>query len=680
MTTSRKLLITAAAIALPVLAYLALSGGEDSYSEKQRIAWNELIRLKNKTYPGRYVSTTFFGETPSGYDPDKLERLRQAEGSDWGITLSEHPDLSRLPLDGLTEEELIKRIDNQHDARACLELSQRYGWETYATISQKKKWIARAAGFGIPEASYLLEIMAHHESELPVLFDDLSERLEGAELMDFSYLQSLPGYEDFKQAIALGNRDLYLSLISIDAAFVASPFHEQYKDGLRKRLTQQDSAAGWQLAELELYPYFFCNYGMEKIEQDTTKPKPEWLNTIREWMDLDPLPGKSATWERAAHNARQLEKGANAGNLQAMRIWLAYCYVQAPFDHSDWEALFSCSNALLDAGHAGFIKETDSCIEWEIDYIPQNFLMLHYSKDSVDRFRPAARRVLLARGHSDMVFKNLFKSGQSLYGEQIELADHAADREALLAHLERVEALCPGQLYRHNWYRLFFERDLHPDVKRKITDIIAAHARQGDPLACCALGDLIVKGWIQSDRNIRELWEQTWPAAKKYNTYYFFYGNEQSQKIVSSAFLVYDGLMTLYLAEPQHRDIRRALELADDYQAFEDGFCRYKTFYHLGLMHERGWGVDRNSELALSLYQKGAEVFDYRCLVSLARCYEHAIGTPQDLDKALEYYRKADEMNPTALIGETLDPEEIEQAILRIEQMKQTGDAPPSAP
>lgn len=675
MTTFRKILITAAAITVPVLAYLAWSGSDNSYSEKQRQAWNELIAYNNTTHP-KPTLNYFPGVPATEYDREKPQRLCRTEGPDWSVEVPAHPCLSKLPLQGLTEAELLLRIKENGDARACLALSRRYTWETFDSISQKKKWIAEAVRLGIPEASYLLQLVAHYETQLPSRPSrGVDERLKTSTAKDFLFLESLPGYHDFKSAIAAGNTDLYWTLISIDNSLVISTFYHDIKAGLKKRSSAGDAAADWQLGKVELFPLFYGTWGAERISAEMEASKPEWLNAIRKWIGLKPLLGKSSTWEQAIVAAKRLKKGADQGDLEATYAWFAYgAYLQAPFDRKTWKDLVEHADLLVKSGYAEFFTSQDHLTTTLTERIPHIILVNYYSENSTKHTLAAMAKSFARRGSAQEMFDELFNLERPLY-ESLLLSDVWKDKMKCSALLDRIETLCPGLIYRNGWYVLFFDQDIDPGIRDQIENLIAAHARQGDPLAAYALGDLVLKGLIERKVNVRELWEDAWPAAKKFNTYRLVQDPDMPLGAHrSQAYLIYDGLMSLYLGSDNVRDDELALKLASDYEAFSDEFCPYKAYYHLGLMYERNKGVGRDLEQAFSQYKQGALAGDYRCVVSLARCYEQGIGTLVDLEKALEYYRQAYDMTPEPLLGEPDDPDAIERAISQIEQMIQTDD------
>jgi TPR repeat protein len=66
---------------------------------------------------------------------------------------------------------------------------------------------------------------------------------------------------------------------------------------------------------------------------------------------------------------------------------------------------------------------------------------------------------------------------------------------------------------------------------------------------------------------------------------------------------------------------------------------------NLGVMHERGRGVDRDPDKAIEWYKKGAARGSDLAAFNLGRIYEKGIkGVDADAAEALKWYRKAASM------------------------------------
>ncbi|HEU5126116.1 MAG TPA: tetratricopeptide repeat protein [Verrucomicrobiae bacterium] len=91
-------------------------------------------------------------------------------------------------------------------------------------------------------------------------------------------------------------------------------------------------------------------------------------------------------------------------------------------------------------------------------------------------------------------------------------------------------------------------------------------------------------------------------------------------------------------------------------QAAERGASR--PIFHLGRMHEEGWGVPVDYKKAGGFYQRAADRGEWMAYVYLARLYRHGRGTPVNLEAALEWYDAA------VSESETIVPcDELEEAL-----------------
>ena len=61
----------------------------------------------------------------------------------------------------------------------------------------------------------------------------------------------------------------------------------------------------------------------------------------------------------------------------------------------------------------------------------------------------------------------------------------------------------------------------------------------------------------------------------------------------------------------------------------------------LGAMRERGEGVPVDLERAVKLYDRAAELGDYKAQLALARCYAEGLGVPRDEDSAARWKARA---------------------------------------
>jgi TPR repeat protein len=68
-----------------------------------------------------------------------------------------------------------------------------------------------------------------------------------------------------------------------------------------------------------------------------------------------------------------------------------------------------------------------------------------------------------------------------------------------------------------------------------------------------------------------------------------------------------------------------------------------RSQYSLGVMHENGFGVDKNLQQAIAWYLKAAEQGNSDAQYNLGAMYEHGVGIPVDYVQAVRWYRPAAE-------------------------------------
>ncbi|MBQ6972833.1 MAG: SEL1-like repeat protein [Synergistaceae bacterium] len=76
-------------------------------------------------------------------------------------------------------------------------------------------------------------------------------------------------------------------------------------------------------------------------------------------------------------------------------------------------------------------------------------------------------------------------------------------------------------------------------------------------------------------------------------------------------------------------------------ECYEKGGIDPLTALSLGRLFEEGNIGKPDYSRAFKYYKIGAEAGEFSCMLSLARMYENGLGVPQDMDKAIEFYRKA---------------------------------------
>jgi TPR repeat protein len=99
--------------------------------------------------------------------------------------------------------------------------------------------------------------------------------------------------------------------------------------------------------------------------------------------------------------------------------------------------------------------------------------------------------------------------------------------------------------------------------------------------------------------------------------------------------------MTRYRAAEYVLDVERDYVVAERILRInvEEGHAKSQCLF--GLMHERGWGVPKDPQMALEWYHKAAAQGHADAQVSIGRCYDRGVGVPQDYRQAVAWFRKA---------------------------------------
>lgn len=96
----------------------------------------------------------------------------------------------------------------------------------------------------------------------------------------------------------------------------------------------------------------------------------------------------------------------------------------------------------------------------------------------------------------------------------------------------------------------------------------------------------------------------------------------------------YSYLAEVYLSEEQYPAAIATLKTAETENAS-------KCYFVWGMLYKEGKIIDKNETKAFEYFTKSAEAGDYRGVRELGVCYMFGIGTPKNVNKAIEYLDKA---------------------------------------
>jgi len=72
------------------------------------------------------------------------------------------------------------------------------------------------------------------------------------------------------------------------------------------------------------------------------------------------------------------------------------------------------------------------------------------------------------------------------------------------------------------------------------------------------------------------------------------------------------------------------------------------SFYYLGIMNEKGLGIEIDTQKAVELYERGSELNEKNCLYIMGLIYLNGLyNKPSDIDKALYLLNKSDKEGKT---------------------------------
>lgn len=560
-----------------------------SYSEQQRNIWNEQMELTHTDmfmikfpahyhYQGDYPSIERRWEINSKFS----EQLRNESAPEWNVIPPASPDLSKLPLEGMTFDELLHVAETQKNPDAYLTLlTSTYvsGHPTKLQLLLVKQWAVKAHELNRPGSGFLIRAIDQREATLPVSKDKKTAE---------HHLASISGYKEFGDLISAGDFTLYKALLTVWPGMHRTSISTNLEKTLERKAGQGDATAQRQLGE---YGFLLLDSTIETIEQEENRPRHRWilwlsgkaeqwcpeLITISKTMDTSP------TRDHLNQYASWLKKAAEAGDLTAMDLWLTYgIETFKHYGRKDWNDILSYTDTLLEAGY----KKDLSLFHYSITR-SHAIINLSYSPKSLKLFASNCGDSQLERGNSQE------------FREKLRLNKwNENTTEDNLNLLDRAEQQNPGFLlpYWENRFSMIEKIKLAP-VRQRYIDIIRKTANQGDVLFMTALADMIraklVEPEIPEERTL--LLERAWSLCPKYNI--------RTDPLPLGEIIV-EMLMEIYLIEnpsPEHE--QKAFELARQYSTYEDRLHHSACFY-LFMMYQKGYGTPKNKELEKYYYQK----------------------------------------------------------------------------
>lgn len=616
---------------LAVAGLFSICHGSD-YGENQRLIYHKVLTDLMPDRPMRLHSYEVGGDEYKGY-ARKLASLRNKKAPDWSVELGKTFDFLKQPVEGLTEVELIERVGLAQDADDCLYLATMAGRKEaspFDVLYHGKKWLKKAAGMGRPGADFILQVLLAQENRLPVPLSCLKKGAgePGDRLVpscEGQYIQSLPGYEDFKALMEQGDVALYKVLRFFEPGASATPLDEAIKTALKEKGDKGDKVARRQLAELELTSPFAMNFRVnvgKKGEEDFSE--------------------KRAQYESYLGASRELQKWAGEGDLQAMYAWMSYgLRFERTYDPQTWHDIFAFSDRLVGKGYVNVLRQLKNETTHSMVFFlfPWGLLNQYYSANSVAKMEQAASASLIRRKDFTYLYNDLI--GHFFWGA------NSLGREKLDWLLD--DMMTPF-LQVYGAYKKLLERFLDPQDQNRVRTYVEKQAGRGYPEAKLALADIWNQGAFGA-RDVNkalELWKEIWRDVKKYNTELKVYCESKSEDGISIAFELSDTaseclaeLVTFYLSRENEAAV---LSLAREYAGMpameselKDKGCH---FFLPGRLYELGIGTTPDRGKAIEYYKRGVRLSgEHASYEALKRLREEGYFRGKEADELMAGYR-----------------------------------------
>lgn len=451
-----------------------------------------------------------------------------------------------------------------------------------------------------------------------------------------------------------GDFVFYKTLLTMEPGIHLGPLRDEMHEALLRKARQGDVAAQRNLGELALIFVRGDEDYMLKIKNELNKPRSAFYLWLSKWIDVDTTEKYSPLWDETMKSVGWLKKAADAGDLQAMYVWVRRGALFYPFYKRDaWEDVPRFWDVLLERGHAQALRDAaqlgvrpSSPREWISAFPASSFLIhSHYSQDSLGKVSASAVEALQKR--PDVEYRFLPKLKSALDGDCLDTAE-------VVELLEQIGRLYPYALFCGEYdHSRFLMRYADPAVRSHYIGMMEDVAGWGDSVAMFALADLLARGEVVEQDRARAcgLLEKVWDSCGRYNCDYPFDQGKGDGDMSSLAMVAFDGLIRLYTDKASDTyDPDKAFRLAQEYLEFDDYSLRIRyrvvkrypgvrnAHYYMGQMYEKGIGTKQDLDKALSFYQEGVKAGDYRSMLVLGTCYEKGIGVEANIEKAVECY------------------------------------------
>lgn len=541
----------------------------------------------------------------------KLKSNRNKEALDWQVTLPENPDLSKLPLNGLSKGELIEKAKNG-DGDACLLIVSSICGGNYlgtyelswGQIRDVQKWLDKAIEWNRPGAEFLKNYF-----DLVKKSQKINRAQKGGtKLKKAPGTQDVMGYPEFAKQIRQGDYLLYKVMSRMVADFDPPLEKQIIYDAILPKAQQGDA-----VAQSDIGALFFENSGTSVLSEVATqiytntsafKNKLDWMpdslatKTINLIKKLGLMSARDTSivnrYEEACYFLRQ---AALQGDLRGMDLWLRYGITGCTYlSRKEWNDIFAYSQELVEAGYT---PQTTRHIEGRYDSLQTEILYSFYTQKSIKSLFTLSEKHLTRRNDSSFVYYNQWnypwkKNDLETNKKAIEL-------------LQEVE----GRDYVARSAFLILERS-EATTREYLISVLEKFAKEGDVNALLKVAEIYEKGksvpvdlgkayayYKEATQyaNDYPLWQQIYQDE-------FVGENKYAHGIVFPNYVKLK-MITMVIKHPDFpgRDEKRAFEDALSLEKYATKTPNTTYCYVIGQVYEKGIGTPKDEKKALSFYK-----------------------------------------------------------------------------
>lgn len=553
-------------------------------------------------------------------------------------------DMSRLPLEGLTEREIAERA-LAGDGDACLKMVQYLcGHVNYTGLSglswrekrEAERWMEMAVAVKRPGAEFVESFFRKAWEIQKRVMEE--ERYAEADLR--LELKDIPGYSDYVECLTKGD---FLLFETVDKMFFdGMPSYNQRhplsgEARLLYNVLLKEARLGKVVAQRNLASFCFGSrmFGQDdELSDRIAMEVEEQISRWNRWLQIMPISWKAGVMEgllscgiidadktpamkRYYEASRYARQAARQGDLTGMYLWLRHGIGSlAHFSEQQWDEIFMYNRLLFESGYAPYVMNVN---ERAGDNFPDEaVLKSFYSEKSYASVRQKDYTVCRGRikGWPDREIIN--KGDLEETRKRVEVLRLTGRTDLLLDNLTGVEFGSGGLL-----------DEASVEVRGYLVKQMQKWAGEGDLLAIYTLAGLYEKGiGVPADPGrAYALYGQAFDGTKDHPARVSagvsgvdFSGRNAIVSMPASMrtfICLRRALMVLEYPDFPGRNAKEAYERLMEVSLGNTLFG-YRGYSVLGLFHEWGVGVPVDWKKALEFYKKG-RLLDDACQENVRR-------------------------------------------------------------